>query len=206
MSWILFQSRNRGSFLFKVNRGHELKFIAEFQSRNRGSFLFKSKNPQAKPERPTQTSTPSADLTRKFQSRNRGSFLFKTFEKRAAIVGQRNARFVCRSPMSWILFQSRNRGSFLFKVNRGHELKFIAEFQSRNRGSFLFKEEPSGKTWTSHSFNLVIEVLFFSSNKEVWPRSNINRGFNLVIEVLFFSRKRIRALNLRSHSTRVSIS
>ena len=61
-----FQSRNRGSFLFKVEVFDRRKMdTLLFQSRNRGSFLFKSFN------------VSSVTWIDGFQSRNRGSFLFK---------------------------------------------------------------------------------------------------------------------------------
>ena len=88
-------------------------------------------------------------------------------------------------------------------------------FQSRNRGSFLFKYvDPSAPSeGRIICFNLVIEVLFFSSSLSTAPRVRAssfqsrnrgsflfkskranrstagNSGFNLVIEVLFFSRR-----------------
>ena len=63
-----FQSRNRGSFLFKHIDGDYLDYsLFQFQSRNRGSFLFK------------RIGEPCAcsGIRHPFQSRNRGSFLFK---------------------------------------------------------------------------------------------------------------------------------
>ena len=87
-------------------------------------------------------------------------------------------------------FQSRNRGSFLFKIGlRLFAMPTEQSFQSRNRGSFLFKGTKLDVFIAPvDSFNLVIEVLFFSRparRKGKAPRRN---SFNLVIEVLFFSR------------------
>ena len=63
-----FQSRNRGSFLFKPSMDTDDPNIRGlFQSRNRGSFLFKYK---AKKKH-------CSSFYTAFQSRNRGSFLFK---------------------------------------------------------------------------------------------------------------------------------
>ena len=138
-----FQSRNRGSFLFKLfpiaNRPN---FVWMFQSRNRGSFLFKEKCLYANriplngfnlvievlffsreyPRIDTREPKPE------FQSRNRGSFLFKT-------------QFRCDALHFLQQFQSRNRGSFLFKATPQLPWMRSVEFQSRNRGSFLFKED-----------------------------------------------------------------
>ena len=66
-----------------------------------------------------------------------------------------------------VLFQSRNRDAFLFK----RPLLFfwltqwlLLMFQSRNRDAFLFKETATSLTLKGfQSFNLVIEMLFFSS-------------------------------------------
>ena len=67
----MFQSRNRGSFLFKQGQG-ETENVRQrrFQSRNRGSFLFKSL-----------VFFPNSTSEHLFQSRNRGSFLFKKYHQ-----------------------------------------------------------------------------------------------------------------------------
>ena len=162
----VFQSRNRGSFLFKLKRDfwhnwHRESFnlvieVLFFSSRWIDTYgkdescfnlvievlFFSSFGKRLQ-------TTPRHCL---FQSRNRGSFLFK----------------VCTQPVrwyGWILFQSRNRGSFLFKPSTSTLRIPLSVFQSRNRGSFLFK--PTFSPMAIHSilpsFNLVIEVLFFSS-------------------------------------------
>ena len=116
----------------------------------------------------------------KFQSRNRDTFLFK---KPLELI---------RNPLHG-MFQSRNRDTFLFKVstvsvivadsdcfNLVIEILFFSSpffyiilcrlpdmFQSRNRDTFLFKPSRSRQTQRCRlpCFNLVIEILFFSSQK-----------------------------------------
>ena len=112
-------------------------------------------------------------------------------------------------------FQSRNRDAFLFK-HRGERFSRDRNqwFQSRNRDAFLFKSNKiaGGMGTKTKGFNLVIEMLFFSSERrdrtdawaDRWFQSR-NRdaflfkssrrlksarsqwSFNLVIEMLFFS-------------------
>ena len=65
------------------------------------------------------------------------------------------------------MFQSRNRDAFLFKSTQFSALvSRHRPFQSRNRDAFLFKrdfiDELKGGE-NSECFNLVIEMLFFSS-------------------------------------------
>ena len=140
----MFQSRNRGSFLFKHQACcASVSMIFMFQSRNRGSFLFKSLGLSVLDTHrstgfnlvievlffsrtPDFVDDPDADAIL-FQSRNRGSFLFKFDPRKVCIM---NA-----------MFQSRNRGSFLFKCQRVKGENEHGRFQSRNRGSFLFKFE-----------------------------------------------------------------
>ena len=89
-----------------------------------------------------------------FQSRNRDAFLFKP------------SAFVIDAGTS-SMFQSRNRDAFLFKAIIMHKPKRgFLWFQSRNRDAFLFKFSGSGETGsTALSFNLVIEMLFFSRRR-----------------------------------------
>ena len=64
------------------------------------------------------------------------------------------------------MFQSRNRDAFLFKHVGFAEIdKHLVMFQSRNRDAFLFKGtwRWDRRPYKVHSFNLVIEMLFFSS-------------------------------------------
>ena len=111
-------------------------------------------------------------------------------------------------------FQSRNRDAFLFKkAFRLSFASYLSRFQSRNRDAFLFKSWSKNSVPIRRSrFNLVIEMLFFSSwtplfarmpEKEFQSRNRdaflfkatakahnkrVHMGFNLVIEMLFFSR------------------
>ncbi len=74
---------------------------------------------------------------------------------------------------------------------RCFRLLVSAMFQSRNRDTFLFKDRsPCGHALSDCRFNLVIEILFFSSR--LFLRMLISHWvcFNLVIEILFFSRWR----------------
>ena len=59
-------------------------------------------------------------------------------------------------------------------------------FQSRNRDTFLFKL-AGYEASLDDRFNLVIEILFFSSYAELLGKSRCCASFNLVIEILFFS-------------------
>ena len=92
------------------------------------------------------------------------------------------------------MFQSRNRDAFLFKNTAVHCRTQIGYlwFQSRNRDAFLFKVLSYSRREQGHQprFNLVIEMLFFSSAHPMQfiRHFGICQGFNLVIEMLFFSR------------------
>ena len=117
---IMFQSRNRCSFLFKedIPVYDESALEGWFQSRNRGSFLFKTTSRQRRPPH-----------IQAFQSRNRGSFLFKLYSLYPCarikegcfnlvievLFFSRLLEPCCNLIVSW--FQSRNRGSFLFKTD-----------------------------------------------------------------------------------------
>ena len=92
-SYIMFQSRNRGSFDFKLSQAFERSASFKFQSRNRGSFDFKNSLVWM-----------GCYLLSTFQSRNRGSFDFKKQKAEFCIL-------FC------LMFQSRNRGSFDFKID-----------------------------------------------------------------------------------------
>ncbi len=71
-------------------------------------------------------------------------------------------------------------------------------FQSRNRDTFLFKVKNVPLLINkAESFNLVIEILFFSSVSFVVCQHLIDLDrFNLVIEILFFSSKVIPYLQV----------
>ncbi len=113
-----------------------------------------------------------------FQSRNRDTFLFKIILSisKSPLVVRFNlvieilffSSLRQTAPMQRLtlnLFQSRNRDTFLFKGAEAYLANVRNfKFQSRNRDTFLFKSfalllvrfVPTG-------FNLVIEILFFSS-------------------------------------------
>ena len=113
-----FQSRNRGSFLFKGNR-------IVWATRANSSFnlvievLFFSRTTYRRIEDP-----PSSE----FQSRNRGSFLFKW----CAACSWWMARHCFNLVIEVLFFSSGSVSTDYYRV-------VIARFQSRNRGSFLFK-------------------------------------------------------------------
>ena len=82
-------------------------------------------------------------------------------------------------------FQSRNRDTFLFK-RADFRVKDTAhtQFQSRNRDTFLFKPDLWVFYWNNHSsFNLAIEILFFSREIPLW----VVRG---AVHLAFQSRNR----------------
>ena len=61
-------------------------------------------------------------------------------------------------------------------------------FQSRNRDTCLFKgDAPLIETDGQPCFNLVIEILVFSSVEDLQETVEILQSFNLVIEILVFS-------------------
>ena len=98
----------------------------------------------------------------KFQSRNRDAFLFKDGSP-------------CDRARRSDQFQSRNRDAFLFKFKvAALGLGLFIQFQSRNRDAFLFKCVGTGGPHIElNSFNLVIEMLFFSRVKR--PRLPADR-------------------------------
>ena len=141
----MFQSRNRDAFLFKLRRFLMSSTIPIGFNLVIEMLFFSSDVPGA-PEAPFLL----------FQSRNRDAFLFKP---------QADDPY-----FSVISFQSRNRDAFLFKDIRhlsSWKLITIEWFQSRNRDAFLFKPEqwePANvRQLDLPRFNLVIEMLFFSS-------------------------------------------
>ena len=102
-----------------------------------------------------------------------------------------SVKFASRLTVSLLrcLFQSRNRDTFLFNsVIIGDETGGNVVFQSRNRDTFLFNTANAFISSQSRpSFNLAIEILFFSTFKHfLWARPQYTR-FNLAIEILFFS-------------------
>ena len=115
----MFQSRNRGSFDFKVRCVLTMPRQFKFQSRNRGSFDFKEMMPRWK-QSPSST----------FQSRNRGSFDFKRRKNITTIQRLSGFNLVIE-----VLLISR-------KTTYRHQYRprlLNVQFQSRNRGSFDFK-------------------------------------------------------------------
>ena len=122
ITYLLFQSRNRGTFLFKnlvsIQRGmRDNLFVSISQSRY---FSFQDPRNNGKDSRgyPVDVSIS--------QSRY---FSFQDINHAVRRFGQ-------------ALFQSRNRGTFLFKqayVSADSHKSLQSLFQSRNRGTFLFK-------------------------------------------------------------------
>ena len=138
-----------------------------------------------------------------FQSRNRGSSLFNTVHL-SVVESLLDDRFnlvievllfstqtvPSQSSDLDIPFQSRNRGSSLFNPTNPYWsfLALSAMFQSRNRGSSLFNTIVRTLSNRKEScFNLVIEVLLFSTINPATHRCRAHDRFNLVIEVLLFS-------------------
>ena len=116
---ISFQSRNRGSFGFKIGGESGRPRGIRFQSRNRGSFGFKPH----------------------YVLRLVATILFYCFNLviEVLLVSRFNVK---PSPVPFdVPFQSRNRGSFGFKSHWTQTFASIIKplFQSRNRGSFGFK-------------------------------------------------------------------
>ena len=79
-------------------------------------------------------------------------------------------------------FQSRNRDTFLFKEGRISQPWVSPMFQSRNRDTFLFKKYKTFVAAPEYSFNLVIEILFFSRKR--------GDAFSSAFAVMFQSRNR----------------
>ena len=168
---MLFQSRNRDTFLFKT--ATSLKWsttISTFQSRNRDTFLFKP--------------NPSNQNSALYHSFNLViEILFFSRQIVHAELVQAVGRgfnlvieilFFSRCSTSFVKamvwrFQSRNRDTFLFKpITSTISPSMLWLFQSRNRDTFLFKASRSASPIKQyrHRFNLVIEILFFSSQGE----------------------------------------
>ena len=160
-----FQSRNRGSSLFNLTQQQKPPptHVAPFQSRNRGSSLF---NWQIAPI--------GNGIGIAFQSRNRGSSLFN--------IRDQNSAF------DKFQFQSRNRGSSLFNGTFQARSDGQSGFQSRNRGSSLFNMAlwslRNRRLYQFQSRNRGSSLFNSGRNREPL---RIRRGFNLVIEVLLFS-------------------
>ena len=137
----LFQSRNRESYLFKVESFIVYIKIGLFQSRNRESYLFKYQSKASLPSGFTQRfnlvieslifsrKSLEAPTTRgrQFQSRNRESYLFKRGNLEQAERNLHRFNLVIES----LIFSSVNVVSRV--------LNAVFEFQSRNRESYLFK-------------------------------------------------------------------
>ena len=141
----MFQSRNRGSFDFKLGFCTlPVCVTLEFQSRNRGSFDFK-----------TLFSGSYTDLTNKpFQSRNRGSFDFKVTSVPLLLSSTR------------FRFNLVIEGSFDFKTAWACSCNFIKSSFNLVIEVLLISRVTDSKSnilTCENRFNLVIEVLLISS-------------------------------------------
>ena len=183
-----------------------------------------------------------------FQSRNRDAFLFKAYQ--AIPDGRVNRSFnlviemlffsslttrICGVMCVGVSFNLVIEMLFFSSCHFGNTSSAASpdskSFQSRNRDAFLFKfGHQNFRNEIVWSFNLVIEMLFFSSpsvskmKSQSFKFQSRNRdaflfkpkfqgvscsldpgSFNLVIEMLFFSSKYLCYL-LKSHFFTVSIS
>ena len=112
-----------------------------------------------------------------FQSRNRDTFLFKYVAIPTASSDRDRA------------FQSRNRDTFLFKWGYVRSGEFGVRVSISQSRYFSFQDNFQALGLSPECrFNLAIEILFFSS-RQLPVRSRSKReSFNLAIEILFFSR------------------
>ena len=163
--WLPFQSCNRGSFLFKAKCPSLRSQRILFQSRNRGSFLFKAGRINLPPFSLSSFNLVIEVLFFSRPSPARRKPWSPTSFNLVIEVLFFSSRWTWWHGRAGLEFQSRNRGSFLFKGFACLRATGFFAFQSRNRGSFLFKgvEPRQAPMYRCYRFNLVIEVLFFSS-------------------------------------------